>query len=399
MSSNESRPHKNFVELFIEYHAEYESPTSFWKWAAYSLVGSILRSQVYYQHGNMKIFPNTYVVFLADSAQYRKGHPIEVARRLLTVVPHTKVFSGTASIQAVLDLLSMDMPNKNTGSPIRGGAALITADELAAFFVQDPRLNPLLTDLWTCREIYDYHLRSTNTITIKDLCVSMLAASNETFLREVYDSRAVYGGLLGRTFMVKPDETRPGNSLMEESKVYDEKPLVQALQDIRALRGRVSIHKDAVSKYNTWYHNLYNTYKTHPDKTGVIQRMHTQAIKLAIILACADYTLEVTEEVIVKAILEVESLKQNYELYVMSSANSSHSQIGTTFIAELFVAKNYTLTKQQFLSKHWSEIMVEDFDKLVTTLMEGKMVQAAVVGSEVAYKLTPQCIAILEKKK
>jgi hypothetical protein len=127
--------------------------------------------------------------------------------------------------------------------------------------------------------------------------------------------------------------------------------------------------------------------------------MHTQVIKIAIILAAANYSLNISEENIISAILEVESLKQNYELYVMSSSKADHAQIGTTFLSELWVAKEYTLTKTTFLSKHWSEIMVEDFDKLVMTLQESQMIQITNVGMEVAYKLTQRCVEMLSKKK
>lgn len=392
---------KDFVSLFIEFHQEYESPTSFWRWASYSLVGSMLRSNVYFQHGNMRIYPNTYIIFLADSATSRKGEPINVARRLLTLIAHTKVFSGTASIQAVLDMLSVDTANKMTGTPIRGGAALITADELAAFFVADPRLIPLLTDIWTPREKYEYHLRSTNSIQINDLCPSLLAASNETFLREVYDSRAVYGGLLGRTFMIKPDETRKGNSLMDEDggRSYDEKPLTNGLLKIRELNGRVRVAKDAIQMYNDWYLDLYSKYKTHPDKTGVIGRMHTQVIKIATILAASKYTLDITKETLESAIFEVTELKQNYELYVMSSGQSNVAQIGAKFLAMLAERKDRTLTRKEFFLKNWSDVTKEDFDKLVDTLIEGEMIKITAIGMDVAYQMTQKCIDMLNKKK
>lgn len=48
----------DFVQNFIEFHKEYESPTSFWKWAGYATVAAALRSKVYYKHGVGKIYPN-----------------------------------------------------------------------------------------------------------------------------------------------------------------------------------------------------------------------------------------------------------------------------------------------------------------------------------------------------
>lgn len=400
---------KSFVDLFIEHFMEYESPLSFWKWAAYGTIGSVLRTNVWFQHGNFKIFPNTYIVFLAESAQYRKGQPIEVSRRLLHMLKHTKVFSGTASIQAILDLLAQDIANKSSGTPIKGGAALITADELASFFISDPRLIPLLTDIWSPRvgdDVYEYHLRSQNSIIIKNLCVSMLAASNETFLRDVYDSRAVYGGLLGRTFMIKPDETRKANSLMNapETAKFDEVHLVNSLKQIRNLNGRVTIEKDAGEAYTAWYNDLYDKYKTHPDKTGVIQRMHTNVIKIAIIMAAAEYSLTVTRAIFERAILEVTSLRQNYELYVMSAGKSNMADIGAKLLAAMLEKTPvHRITRTEFLMKNWGDVQAEDLDKLIVTLEQGGMImQKAVIEGNVplvAYEMTPKCIAIMNKKE
>jgi len=338
-----------------------------------------LRNNVYFQHGQMCIYPNTYIVLLAESAQYRKGMPIEVCRRLLSAVKHTKVFSGTASIQAILDVLSQDSANKMTGIPIKGGSALITADELAAFFVADPRLIPLLTDIWSPRAEYEYLLRSQNSIKILGLCPSLLAASNDQFLREVYDSRAVYGGLLGRTFLIKPSETRPANSLMEDTKNIDEKPLIESLNKIKELRGRVRFTIEAIQAYNKWYTELYEQYKVHPDKTGVIQRMHVSVIKLAIIQAAARCSLEITEEILNSAILDVLSLKQNYSLYIMSSSNASHAQVGTLFLASMLEKPTFTISRKEFLAKNWQDVIIEDFDKIVDTLVAGGMIEPKLV--------------------
>jgi len=395
-------PDENFVDLFINHFAEYESPLSFWKWGAYGTIGAVLKTNVWFQHGNYRIYPNCYIVFLAESAQFRKGQPIEVSRRLLNVLKHTKVFSGTASIQAILDLLAQDIANKQTGIPIKGGSALITADELASFFISDPRLIPLLTDIWSPRvgdDVYEYHLRSQNSIIIKNLCVSMLAASNETFLRDVYDSRAVYGGLLGRTFMIKPDETRKPNSLMGEPIFSDESSLVESLKKIKALSGKVTITQGAKDAYNPWYNELYHKYKTHPDKTGVIQRMHTNVIKIAIIIAASKYSLEVTKEIFESAILEVTALKQNYELYVMSAGKSDLADIGARLLAAMLEAKDYTVTRTEFLTKNWGDVQAEDLDKLIETLTQSEMISLALVPpSYVAYRMTPKALAIMNKK-
>lgn len=390
---------KSFVSSFISYYEEMESPTSFWRWAGYATIAATLRDRVYYEFGTGRIYPNIYVILLADSAEYRKGAPIIAARSLLNLVKVTKVFSGTASIQGILDDLSQDVADKQTGMPIKGGSSIITADELASFFVSDPRLIPLITDIWEYRDEYPYKLRG-GSIIIKNICTSLLAASNETFLREVYDPRAIYGGLLGRTFMIKPDETRPPNSLMynmENPERYNKKGLTDQLLEIKKLTGAVKKTKEAAKVYHEWYEDLYKKYKKYPDRTGVLQRMHTNVLKLAIILAAAEFTLEITDKIFEEAIYQVTQLRQNYEIYVMGTGKSNFADIGGKLLAALWEIENHKITRRDFLGKYFMEVTAEDFDKMVETMKQGGIIDPTVVGIELGYALTEKGCNIFKK--
>jgi len=64
----------NFINDFITLTSEYESPTSFWRWSAYAVVAATLRNNVHIQAGLRRIYPNIYVVLLADSAiQFKRS--------------------------------------------------------------------------------------------------------------------------------------------------------------------------------------------------------------------------------------------------------------------------------------------------------------------------------------
>lgn len=386
-----------FVDDYIKFYSSYESPTSFWKWSAYAAIAGTLRSKVYFEYGAGRIYPNIYVILLADSAEYRKGAPIKAVKRLLTTIKATKIYTGTASIQGVLDELSLDVADKTTGIPIKGGSCLIGAEELASFFVADPRLIPMLTDIWEYYEEYPYKLKS-GTVVIKDLCTTLLAASNETFLREVYDARAVYGGLLGRTFIIKPDETRKPNSLMyDDLTAFDNKHLIDFLKKVKELKGTVRRTDHAAKVYDDWYKDLYTKYKTHPDKTGVMQRMHTNVFKLAIILCAASLTLEITADIFETAIMEVTSLKGNYESYAISSGKSTTAIVGSKFLDELY--ENGIVKRSDFLMKYWMEMDMIEFDDLIGKLSQAGMIGVTGINNEIAYKMEEKGRAVYGRSK
>jgi len=356
-------PNDDFVSKFIEYTKEYESPTSFWKWSAYATIAATLRYNVYYPHGLGKVYPNIYVILLADSAEYRKDAGLKLSSELLRELANTKVIEGRASFQAISEALMQDLPNRQRGTALKGGACIILAPEIASFFVNDPQLIPVLTDWYDYREESPINLKgNTGPVVIKNRCINILAASNETFLKEVYDDRATYGGLLRRTFMIKPDQTRPPNSLMYvDLSKYDTKPLILLLEAIAALKGEVTRTDEAAQAYDKWYKDLYAKYKTHPDRTGVLQSMHTSALKLAIIIAAAKGTLEITKEIILDAIEDVTSLKANYEAYAMGIGKSDQSRIGARILNMLWKVKDNRMTRQEILLQVWADISAEEF--------------------------------------
>lgn len=394
----------DYVSLLVDFTKDYESPTSFWKWSAYSTVAACLRFNVFLKHKVGKVYPNTYTVLLADSARFRKGQPLEVAELLLSELHVTKTFTGTASIQGILDKLSQEVPNKHKGVTIKGGACLILASELASFFVDDPRLLPLLTNLYDYRKEFPYDLRS-NSIIIKDVCVSMLAASNEVFLREVYTGRAVYGGLLRRTILVKPDAAREPNSLVDPTKSVDEllaasqkKELLTILDCISKMTGPMVIEDNAAKLYSDWYNELYRNYDKYGSRTGVVEGIHTLILKIAIAKTAARGSMTIDLQTITDAILEVTALKPNYEVYAMQAGGSNLAQKATIVMNNLWEAKDYKLRKQDILMKHWNDLTSEEFDQIMETFIQGGLVQATFLGSDAAYELTVAAIDKLNAK-
>jgi len=389
-----------FVDRFIAYNTEAESPTSFWRWAGYACVGAVLRDNIYFEHGIKRTYPNIYVVLLADSAEHRKSVPLEQVSNLLHEIKNTKIIQGRTSIQAVITDLANSEMNPRTGEMIKGGSCILCAGELSAFFVDDPQSIRILTDLYDFKKEYVMSLKGSGKSTVKNVCLSMLAASNETLLKEVYTNKAVYGGLLGRTFFIKPDEFRPGNSLLKvDMSRYDIKPLVSILRDISGMRGVVTITDDAVKLYDTWYLSLRKSYQNKKDRTGVLGRIHTGVLKISMIIAAAEFrSTEITKECVDKSIDECSKLLVNYEEYASSMGNSNVAQIGSILLAELWKSPNKTISRKELLLKYWVDFTAKDLDELISTLEQAGMIKTILDGNECTYKMTDKCQKVFSEQ-
>jgi hypothetical protein len=392
----------NFLSEYLTYTNHYESPGSFWKWSGYAIVAAVLRDNCYRLAGDIKICANTYTLLLADSAVQRKDNPIDLCELFVKSIDNTKIISGRGSIQGIIDELQRAETDPRTGRIIKGGSAIFIASELSAALVQDPQSINILTDLYKYRDEYSERLRGRqDKFKVKNVCFSMFSASNKDLLLDVYDVRAMRGGLLGRTFLVTPNEFRPANSLFNVVKKAEQfEWLKKELTEISKLRGEFKFEADAESTYNDWYTPFRESYREKGDASGIAGRIHTGILKLAMIL-CVIHTkaLCVQKSHIEEAIEECIALMPNYNQFLMASGKSKdNSEIGTIIITELYNSPNHELTREKIFQKHWNAFDAEQFDKLMSTLTQAKLVMETNEGNKQSYRLTEKCKEMLFKK-
>ena len=361
----------SFMDLLLEYTKDFESPTSFWRWSGYATIAAVLRDNIYRLQGGERIYPNIYVLLLAASGVHRKGRPSNLGGDLVTAVNNTKIIRGRTSIQAVIDDLANVETDRRTGIPKRGGSCIMCAEELAAFFVQSMESVGILTDLYDSsgKKQYVSRLVGSGKKTIDNVCVTMLAASNETMLKEVYTSSAIKGGLLARTFLVTPNEIRKRNALMEdEGDRYDKKHLIASLMELAKLKGEVKFDDAAKQEYTEWYLSWGDVCARHNDETGVMARIHTGIVKLAIVKGIdRNRDLIVEREDVEAAIAECLGLIPNYTQFVMGQGKGSIADGGRAFIDSLKMSRGYRMTQKEMLYTNWGHFDLEQLGKIVST--------------------------------
>lgn len=393
----------NFVEHYLEHNSRYESPTSFWLWSAYGAISAVLRDNVYRRMGDNKLFPNMYILNLAESSFHRKGRPVEFAEDLVREVRNTKVISGRASIQAIVQELSRTETDSKTGKLIPAGSAIFFAPEMAAGLVADPAAISILTDIYETKKVYDSLLKTQAKSTIKSLVFSMLAASNEDLLRSVYDTTALRGGLLARTYLVVPDEFRKPNSLMDLTEedfthIKNSKAiLLGKLKKISDLRGEVAISKGAQEAYDEWYKPFRIGHKEIRDKTGMLGRIHTSVLKLAIVLAANETQLVIERRHIEKAIDDCMALVPNYARLAMNgNGQGTIKDAGALVLNDLLDAPENKLSRRQIFQKHLLEFNADVFDQLIVNLeTAGLVIQSFDSSAHPSYKLTNKALEVL----
>lgn len=387
----------SFVQHLINHTKTYESPKSFWLWSAYAAIAGVLRDNVWLAHGDSRLYPNIYVLFLAQSAA-RKGAPVQLAERLVHDVNTVKIISGRSSIQAILREIAHTETDEN-GKIKKGGSAIFFAPEFSAGLVQDDQSVQILTD------IYDFkitphvtNLIGAGKVKIDKLVFSLFGASNQELLKDMYTSKAIEGGLLGRTFLIVPDEFRQSNAFPEgDNESYMK--LLDKLREIANLEGPVTWSPEAREFYRLWYEGpdgFRNQSKERPDRGGVLGRIPTSAKKLALILAANDLSTEIQLRHVETAVDQCLSLIKNYSVFQISQGKSTIAGTGSIILESLYRANGYFLSRDEIIRNNWMHFDPELFDKTIAAFESVKIVTAYIDSGKAYYKLGPKGIEIMQ---
>jgi hypothetical protein len=225
-------------------------------------------------------------------------------------------------------------------------------------------------------------------------------ASNEALLRSVFDIRANQGGLLGRTFLVVPDEFRKSNSLMRAVDKTDSlRDVISSLRELTNLTGTFGFSEEAIDEYERWYIPFRDSYKLRKDPGGIGGRIHTSIKKLSIILAANDMEPIIRAKHIEQAIVEATNLLPNYNTLIMSSGKSTIADAATTVLQDLSRADGCCMPRSKILANHAFDFDSDTLDKITQTFQEAGFIEAQAtntgVGSEIWYRLTTKGMNML----
>lgn len=378
----------NFIEHLIETTKEAESPTEFWRWSAISALSAVLRDNVVLDCPIGAIFPNMYIILFSDSGIARKAAPCKFAGKLVQHVGNTKFIAGRATMQAVVRELGRAYTNER-GDIIQGAAGLLYSEELSSFVVDDPASIPLFIDLYDYHEKWASNLISINTA-LKNVCLGLLAASNSDLFNSVYTEKAIKGGLLGRTLIIKQDRPRHRRSL------FDMKPIDSGVDQLKKhlvrisrLKGSLTLLPEALLEYNSWYKAIPD--EVFVDRIGFGSRLGTHVAKLSISLAASreDFDKSINKLDIEQAISICQDLRGTYKSLSFGIGSSSTSYLTSLVLKAIVSSEKFHITREKLIQRTFGDIeSAEVLDRVLLLMVQGGIVEERSLSNFVGYKLT-----------
>lgn len=383
----------DFITSYKKHTSIYESPSSFWKWSAYGTIASVMRDKCYIRSGDSFLYPNVYLLIIAESSGQRKNRPIELSQTLVNSIDGIKTISGRSSVQALLDELARGETDPKTGKVLKSNSATFYAPELSAGIVNDPEGMKILTDIYDYKtNPYKNRLRTGPSFDLQKIVFSMISGSNEEMLKTLFDISVIKGGFLARTFLVVPDEFRPSNSLLRvdhEALKKSKGEVISHLTAVNSIGGEFNLQADAIDEFEKWYNPFRQAYKAKKESSGIIGRIHTHILKLSMILAANELSKSITKAHIECAIQECLLLIPNYSIFTMNSSKSDLAQAGAFIIQDLLESPDYTGSRKDILRAHWMDgVDNEMMDKVASTLESAGMIQQVLSKNEMYFRLT-----------
>lgn len=290
-----------FIEEYLKYTEPQESPTDFHLWCAIGIVSAAMGRNCYLDRKFFKLFPNLYIVLVAESGMLHKSTATGLATRLFQeIVPERRVFAQKATTEAMIGFLNAEY--KKVGSSM----GFLHASEFSVFFgksINDPTILQTLTDWYDCPEHWRYETKARDVEEANKIAVTMLAGTTPEWIRTSLPADALGGGFGGRLVFVHRDKTdKAPNPFPEDS---DSPESIQAkencmadLRQIADLRGQFTWTPRGKSAYQEWYEDIYvpGEKDIHSFK-GYYARKRDTMIKLAMILSASQSDSLLIDEV------------------------------------------------------------------------------------------------------
>lgn len=398
----------NLIEEIIDSTKELEPPQNFWYWSMLTAIAAVVKGNVWLDRYNYILYPNIYVMLVADSG-LRKSATISLVRSLVTAVGNTRVIAGRNSIEAIINNLSKAYTQEN-GEIIKDAVGLLVSSEFSNFIIRNPQALTILTELYdSCyndEQPWANSLKSTGVEELHHLNISMIGASNESHLTSLLQQHDVEGGFIARTFLIHAKEKHTLNPLtIKPKRVPDKKALAARLSEIALLKGPFIWTDTAIELYNDWYVSYDKSKKRRKvaDKTGTVSRYEDHILKVAMLLSLAKRTdLLITVDDIQESLDVCHEFLLTIDRLMISHGPSKNEkgEYAKSVLAEMIRAGLGGVSRIKLLQKLWAVgIGAAELDEVMDTFLQARVVKINSPHGQMHYTITEKTLAIYEQKK
>jgi len=374
----------DWLTAYLEYTEETESAKIFHQWVGISVIASALQKNVYLDIGRIKIYPNFYIVLVAEPGIARKSQAITFGKDImkeLGLKMSSDAITREAMIAELAGAVKAEMTDKNSILPEQKlvSSLSIVSKEFESFLGQkteNRRMIVFLTDLYDAPdEAWTYNTRGRGEEIIPPCCLNILGATTPDSLSSQLPTAAIGGGLTSRIMFICADagsKKVPFPELSNSVKRLQDY-LIHDLSIIQRMSGVYKCKGEVREFWKKWY-NSYderdpNRLCGDPTFNGWYSRKPTQIQKLAQIIAASkrnEVVLEVNDYL--KAIEIIEKSEVRME--------DAFTSLGRSEIAEdiskimSIIEAQGEIREKSLMQLIWRDVDARKFDNVIDTILK-----------------------------
>jgi energy-coupling factor transporter ATP-binding protein EcfA2 len=253
-----SRNLPDWLDGFMQLTENSEPPILFRKWAGISTIASALQRKVRVDLGlSLTFYPNLYVVLVGPSAT-GKGTVMKFASDIIEQVPSIRLSAQATSLQALIrrmketNLTDIDLA---TGEQQYHSSLTIFSTEFTVFLgYHNKELIAALCEWYDCHSRWSYETIARKKEEVIGVWVNIFAGTTPDSIQASLPIESIGGGLTSRIIFVV--EERRGKLVIIPTKTEEEiilqQALVNDLEMISMLSGRLQYTKDFIDFYTKW---------------------------------------------------------------------------------------------------------------------------------------------------
>lgn len=387
---------QDWLASYLEYTSKQESPEKLHFWTGLVAIGAALKRQVWMNRGYYKLYPNIYVLLVAESAMLRKSTAMDIGIGLLRdAVPDLYYISGSMTPEGLIKHMNrVKVIGGEKGKQVikYDSHVLIHADELAELFGFDKtrasKLTILLTKIYGAQAEHTHTLATEGQLLLRNLYPSFLAGTDPRNLK-VLPEEAV-AGLIGRLVFVTASEKRqpiawPTPSASDRA-LYQK--LKSDLNTISSLTGEIKVTQQSHDCFEEWYNGLGSKKQEDTRLEAFRERCHDTALKIAMLLSISSTnTLTLEHPFVERGIEHIERQIPEFGKVANWAAASSYAQNRAKFIDLLRRQGGVGFRKQALKAL---AISLDELVILENSLEAEQILVCKLSGKNMIYKLSKE---------
>lgn len=357
----------DWIQAYMAYTGQSESPDVFHKWVAINLISGALRRKAFYDMGYFLVYPNMYIVLVAPAGRCKKSTAMRMGRSVLDKVP---------DIEWSVDSITRERLIQDLSQAFKDGQSAMTShnSEFASLLTSSGMdMVVFLTDIFDCPTEWTHKTKSGGTNKIKSPYLNLLGATTPDWIATAMPLDTIGIGLTSRIVFVYSNNprVRPPRPKLNNAQKQLHPMLIHDLTSIAQIAGEYVMDSDCETVYDNWYESrIQDPNPTgDPRLAGYFERKPIHLIKLMMVLAASKSDdLTMTTEHFHEAHEYLKEIEEDLpNVFANVGKNPLNKDIEDIMATVMSHADGFT--RDELISRFKHSVRIEELNEVMDTLI------------------------------